>query len=299
MDLIKDTVKDFIADDCPRKAAALAFYAIFALPAMLLLIITIAGFVWSEEAARGELVTRLSDTVGPEAAQQVHAMVENVNRPDSNSAWAVVAGIAGLLFSATGALVQIQRTLNDAWNVEPEKGGLRHFLLKRLVSFLYILGLGLLLIAAIVASGMLSAFQEEIREWINIPGIQYIFFALNIVLFVGILTVMFAAVFKFFPDVHVEWRDVWVGAAITAVLFVIGNVLIGFYLGYGDKTGAYGAAGSLALLLLWIYFAAMIFLLGAEFTQNWWQRHGEPHGSRDSAEAGRSVRDDERRMKSA
>lgn len=273
MNILKATFKDFMRDDCLRKAAALAFYAIFALPALLLIIIMIAGAVWGEQAAQGQLVSRIETAVGAQAAEQINTMVEKAGDKRSKSGWALVAGIAGLLFAATGALAQIQRTLNDAWNVEEQKTGIRGTIQKRLMSLVYLLGIGALLVVAVAASTMLSAFQAQIDSMITIPGARYVFWALNILVSLAILTFAFAAVYKLFPDVDVDWNDVWMGAVVTAILFVLGQFLIGLYLGFSDKTSAYGGAGSLALLLLWIYYSAIIFLLGAEFTQNWWQHY--------------------------
>lgn len=273
MNIIIGTFKDFMRDDCPRKAAALAFYAIFSLPALLLLIVMIAGAVWGDQAAQGQLVSKLESTVGPAAAEQINTMIEHAGDPTSKSGWALLAGIAGLLFAATGALAQIQRSLNDAWNVSEEKGGLRGFVMKRVISLLYIFGIGVLLVAVVTVTTALSAFQDRIADAISIPGAQYIFWALNLVVSLVVLTLVFASIYKYFPDIDIDWKDVWMGAVVTAILFVVGHFLIGLYLGYSDKTSAYGGAGSLALLLLWIYYSALIFLFGAEFTQSWWQHY--------------------------
>src|SRR5690606_21846602 len=159
MNIIIGTFKDFMRDDCPRKAAALAFYAIFSLPALLLLIVMIAGAVWGDQAAQGQLVSKLESTVGPAAAEQINTMIEHAGAPTSKSGWMLLAGIAGLLFAATGALAQIQRSLKDAWNVSEEKGGLRGFVMKRVISLLYIFGIGVLLVAVVTVTTALSAFQ--------------------------------------------------------------------------------------------------------------------------------------------
>lgn len=276
MNIITGSFKDFMHDDCPRKAAALAFYAIFSLPAMLLIIIMIAGAVWGEQAAQGQLVSRIESVVGPAAAQQINTMVENAGDTTSKSGWALAAGIAGLLFAATGALAQIQKSLNDAWHVPEDKGGVRGFFMKRLASLFYLFCIGVLLVVFVAISTALSQFQERITEAIAIPGAHYIFWALNLVVSLVVLTLVFASIYKHFPDIDVDWNDVWMGAVVTAMLFVVGQFLIGLYFGFTDKTSAYGGAGSLALLLLWIYYSALIFLLGAEFTQNWWQHYRRP-----------------------
>ena len=281
VNMFRATFRDFMRDDCPRKAAALAFYSIFALPPTLLIIVTIMGMVWGPEAAQGHLSAKLDDFVGPSAAEQLNTMIENANDPRTQTGWAVAIGIAGIVFAATGAFAQIQKTLNDAWNVSPESGGIKGTVSKRLMSLVYLLGLGILLVIAVAASTVLSAFQENIQSWISIPGAQYIFHGVNLIVSIAIFTVLFAAVYKFFPDTEIDWKDVWMGAVVTAILFAVGKFAIAFYLGFSDKTAAYGAAGSLAALLLWIYYSALIFLLGAEFTQQWWQHHQANREERD------------------
>lgn len=271
-DLVKTSVKQFIADDCPRKAAALAFYTILSLPPLLLILIAIAGVVWSEDAAAGTLQRQIEKFATPGAANAVGTMIDHANDPRAQTGLAVLFGIAGVLFGATGALAQLQKSLNDAWEIEPEASGAKQFIVKRALSLLFILLIGLLMFALVAGSAALAALRETIRDSITVPGINIVFEILNLILSVVLVTVLFAAVFKYLPDAKIEWKDVWVGAAVTAMLFVIGKFLIGWYLGASDKTAAYGAAGSLALLLIWIYYSALIFFLGAEFTQAWWKR---------------------------
>ena len=272
-DLVKTSVKQFIADDCPRKAAALAFYAILSLPPLLLILIAIAGVVWSEDAAAGTLQSQIEKFATPGVADAVGTMVENANDPRAQTGLAVIFGIAGVLFGATGALAQLQKSLNDAWEIEPDTTGAKQFIIKRALSLLFILLIGALMFALVAGSAVLAALRQTIRDTITIPGINILFEILNLILSAVLVTVLFAAVFKYLPDAKIKWKDVWVGAAVTALLFVIGKFLIGWYLGASDKTAAYGAAGSLALLLIWIYYSALIFFLGAEFTQAWWKRH--------------------------
>lgn len=274
--ILKHSAKEFMDDNCPRMAAALAYYTIFSLPPLLILIITIVGAVWDPQTIRAAMEGQFAQMMGPEAAGEIHTMIENANRPGSGGALQTILGVAALIFGATGAFIQLQDALNQAWEVEPdpESGGLKNFLLKRVFTFGMILGVGFLLLVSLVLSAALSAFGDALSGMLP-GGLSGAFLhALNLGISLVIVTVLFAALFKVVPDAKIAWRDVWVGAAVTAVLFVLGKFLIGLYLGNSDPGQAYGAAGSLAVLLLWIYYSGLIVLFGAEFTQAWADARG-------------------------
>lgn len=274
--ILKESGKEFMDDNCPRMAAALAYYTIFSLPPLLILIITIVGAVWDPQTIRAAMEGQFAQMMGPEAAGEIHTMIENANRPGSRSALRTILGVAALIFGATGAFIQLQDALNQAWEVEPdpEQGGLKNFLLKRVFTFGMILGIGFLLLVSLVLSAALSAFGEVLSEMLPGGLSDALLHSLNLGISFAIVTLLFAALFKVVPDAKIAWRDVWIGAAATAVLFVLGKFLIGLYLGNSDPGQAFGAAGSLAVLLLWIYYSGLIVLFGAEFTQAWADSRG-------------------------
>jgi membrane protein len=274
-ELLKRTFRGFVDDGCPQMAAALSYYTVFALPPLLILILTVVGLVMDPEQVQEALRGQVGSALGRDGAEQIATIVEQANRPEGRGPRALV-GIVGLLLGATGAFLQLQSALNRAWDVEPdpEAGGIRQFLVKRLLSLGMILGLAFLLLVSLALSAAISMAGEAIGELV--PGVsEALLHLLNLGLTLGVVTVLFAAMFRILPDARIAWRDVWVGGAVTAVLFVVGKFALGLYLGRSDPGEAFGAAGSLALLLVWIYYASMIVLLGAEFTQSWAAMHGE------------------------
>lgn len=273
--LLKRTFKDFSADDCPRMAAALSYYTVFALPPLLILILTVVGMVFDpaqvQEAIRGQV----GEVMGADGAEQIGTIIQQADEPEGRGVRALV-GIAALILGATGAFMQLQGALNTAWNVEPDPdaGGFRNFIVKRVLSLGMILGLAFLLLVSLALSAVISMAGEMVGR--IVPGVsEWLLHLLNFGLSLAVITVLFAAMFKVLPDARIAWKDVWVGAGVTALLFVIGKFALGFYLGRSNPGEAYGAAGSLALILVWIYYASMIVLLGAEFTQVWAESRGK------------------------
>jgi membrane protein len=269
------SVRDFLDDDCMTRAAALSYYTVFSLPPLLILILLLAGTLLDPNDVRGGLESQIDALMGPAGGDQVRTMLTHAERP-GGGLFPTLIGIGALLFGATGAFSQLQSALNRVWEVEPDphQGGLKTFLFKRLLSFGMILTVAFLLLVSLAVSAALAAFGSALEsflpEGVSAPLLQ----ALNLVLSLAVITLLFAAIFKVLPDATVAWRDVWVGAAVTAVLFTVGKFLIGLYLGTSNPGEAYGAAGSLALLLLWIYYSSIIMLFGAEFTQAWAETHG-------------------------
>ena len=239
------------------------------MPALLVAIVYIAGLVIQDDAAvRDRLNSHFEETIGSEGAKQLTAIVQNASDRDKSSV-GVFVGMGMLLLGATGALQELQTALNRAWRVEPDphQGGIRRFLVKRLVSLLLLFGISLLLIASLAISLGLKAFGEWLdtnpNDWLTSNALGWLHTGVSL----AIITVLFAILLRFLPDAEVSWSDVWFGALATAILFWGGQSLLGLYLTWSKPTSAYGAAGSLALVLLWIYYSAMIFFLGAEFTQ--------------------------------
>ncbi len=272
--LLKTTFSEFSNDDCTSMAAALAYYTIFSLAPLLVLIIMLVSLVWDPTQVRGEVQQQMNELFGEQGAQQVQTMMNNASQ--HRSGWAALLGIIALLFGATGVFGQLQMAMNRAWEVapDPNRSGIKAYALKRLYSFGMILVIAALLLVSLLLSTVLSAFGQSIVGFL--PGtvsdslLRWLDFGLSFL----VITLLFAALFKWLPDAKVGWRDVLLGAVATAVLFVIGKTLIGVYLGHANLGSTYGAAGSLVLLLVWIYYSSMILLLGVEFTQVWARRHG-------------------------
>jgi membrane protein len=275
--LLVKTFFEFIEDKCPRMAAALAFYTMLSLAPLLVLTITIAGWMVDPQDVRAELSEQTRTLIGPEGAKQIRSMLEAAGQSDGGFL-GKVGSIAVLIFAATAVMAQLQASLNETWDVEADSswGGVKNFLVKRALSLAMILGIAFLLMVSLVLSALAQAFSKTIVQWL--PGHVSTYAPVLAAEAVSLLliTVLFAAMFKVLPDAHVAWRDVWIGAAGTALLFVVGKFFIGLYLGQRDLGSTYGAAGSLVLILLWTYYSSMIFFLGAEFTQVWARRHGKP-----------------------
>lgn len=262
--LFKRTLSEFGAVKIPRLAAALAFYAVFSLSPLLLIGISIAGLIFGEDAAQGRIVGQIEGTVGTETAELIQTMLA-ASRDEASGVIALVIGIITLFLGASALFGHLQDALNTIWKAQPPRGGgIRVVIKKRLVSFGLVLFVGLLLILSILLTSGLSVLNEFVAGLA--PGIVYLFHVLNLLITLGLMTLLFAILFKFLPDMDISWREVWVGAAVTAILFLIGTYLIGFYLGRAGPGSVFGAAGSLVVLLLWIYYSAQIFFFGAQFT---------------------------------
>lgn len=269
MELLRQTFRRFVDDRCPELAAALSFYAVFSLPPLLILLLGTAGLVVSAEELRARLTQEISLTMGREAARQVQEMIQQARPSGDNGMASMLLGSAALVFGATRAFAQLQTALNRIWGGERERRMVRGFVGKRLVSFAMILLLALLVVVSLVASAVLRAAGELIGGWIALPVpaplLQVIPSLLSLLLFPP----FFAALFVILPDAKVAWRDAWVGAAVTTILFEAGKSGIGLYLAEVDPARLFGAAGALALVLLWVYYSTVIVFVGAEFTRAW------------------------------
>lgn len=273
--LVKDTITEWNQDNVPLLAAALAYYTLFSLAPLLIIAIAIAGAVFGEEAARGDIVGQIQGLVGIEGAEAIEAMIENAQRPGSGGAIATIVSVAVLLFGASGVFGQLQTALNTIWEVKPQPGrGVKSFLQARFLSFAMVLVIGFLLLVSLVLSTVLAAlgnfFTGFVGDYIVLGNL------LNFLLSFAVITVLFAAIYKFLPDAEVPWKNLWIGAAVTALLFNIGKFLLGLYLGNSSISSTYGAAGSLVVLLVWVFYSAQILLIGAEFTQVYSKSRGTP-----------------------
>ena len=271
--IIKDVVNGFIDDNVLLYAASIAFYAIFSLPAVLILVVFVGSVFYGEKAMQGQLYDQIAIHVGPNIALQIENILKNVKINDTGT-FAKIIGISTLLFSATTVFVNIQLALNEIWGVraKPKKGWLK-LIVDRLFSFAVVGSLGFILLASLVVDTALTVSERFLIRFFSDYTV-YLLQTASFVLLVGLLTTVFTTVFKVLPDAKVRWRDVWVGALVTTMLFVLGKELIGLYLRSSSWSSTYGAAGSLVLLLIWIYYSSVIFLVGAEFTKVYTQRVG-------------------------
>jgi membrane protein len=268
--LVTETIKEWSEDKAGRLAAALAYYTIFSLPPLLIIVLAITGRFFENAEAR--LTAQINNLVGPTGGEAITAILENASRPADS----VIAGIIGviiLLLGASGVFGQLQEAMNTIWEVPPEpKGGILEVVKDRFFSFTMVFGVGFLLLVSFVISAVLSSLSEVVTN--IMPGLLFLAQLLNIIVSIGVITLLFALIYKVVPDVEVAWRDVWIGALATAVLFTAGKWAIGLYLSKSAPASTYGAAGSLIVVLLWIYYSAQILFLGAEFTQVYANRFG-------------------------
>lgn len=255
-------------DNVPRLGASLSYYTLFAMAPVLVIAIAIAGFFFGAEAVRGEIVGQIRGLMGEEGARAVQAMLEGASKPSDN----VIATAAGLLtffIGATGAFLELQTALNGIWRVKPKEDGKwwKELVIQRMVSFGLVIAVGFLLLVSLVVSAGLAALNRYLGA--AFPAMAEVWNAVNVLVSFGVVTLLFALVYRVLPDVRLAWRDVWLGAVVTAGLFSIGKTLIGLYLGTSGIASTYGAAGSVVVLLIWVYYSAQIVLLGAEFTRAW------------------------------
>jgi membrane protein len=263
--LVTKTVSSWAGDFAPSMGAALAFYTVFSIAPLLLIVTAVAGYFFGVSAARGEIVSQLTGLMGKAGAQTVEGLIASANDPSQRSLAAAI-GIVVFLVGATSVFNELQDSLNRIWKAprSPRTAGVFTLVRTRLLSFGMILAIAFLLMVSLLVSAALSALG---KWWEPLfAGWQSVAQVLSFVLSFALITVLFALIFKIMPQTGVRWRDVWIGAAITSMLFTIGKQLVGIYLGRSSVVSAFGAVGSLAVVLLWVYYSAQIFLLGAEFT---------------------------------
>lgn len=275
--VFKDAGVEWAQDKAPRLAAALAYYTVFSLAPLLVVLIGVLDLVYERVFpggdAREQIIAQLSGAVGQDGASLIATMIENVGA-GGGGILATVIGVVILIFGATGVFAQLQQAMNEVWDVrpDPEKTGPLRMLWQRLTSLGMVLAIGFLLFVSFLAQAALNIVQAQFSG--ILPGADWLWqvgsFAVNI----GVLTLLFAAIFKVLPDATVDWRDVWIGALVTALLFQLGKFAIGVYLGRSGVASTYGAAASLVVILLWVYYSAQILLYGAEFTQVYARRFG-------------------------
>jgi membrane protein len=272
--LFKETFKGFIDDDAIKLSAALAYYTIFSLPPLLIIIISISGFFFGAEAVRGEIFGQINGLVGNDAALQIQETIKNVKLSDSN-AFATTLGIIILLIGASGVFAEIQDSINHIWGIKAKpKRGLIKFIKNRLMSFSMIGSAGFLLMVGLVVNSLMDLLNKGMARYFPKDTI-YLFYGLNILILFVSIALLFTVIFRTLPDGKVVLRDCIIGASFTAFLFMIGKFAIGAYLGSSSVASVYGAAGSVILILVWVYYSAIILYFGAEFTKVYAINHGQ------------------------
>jgi len=270
-DFLKQTISSFIEDDALSRGAAIAFYTVTSIAPLLLIVIAIAGLVFGRDAAQGAITGQFSGMMGQQTAEVLEAAVASAS-DTSAGALATFIGVATLIATASGAFGEIQSALNVIWKAKPEGTKLSRLIHARAASLGLVATLGFLLVVSLAASAALTAFGDHLDR--VLPFSTLVLSAVNFLISFGLIAALFAAVYKILPDRRLEWRDVLLGAGVTALLFLAGKSLIGWYIGSSGVASTYGAAGSLIVLLLWVYYSVQIFLLGAEITKVFANRHG-------------------------
>jgi membrane protein len=284
LSLFKQTASEWMEDDAPTLGAALAYYTVFSLAPLMTIAIAIAGFFFGKEAAQGQIFDELRGLLGEEGGKAVEEMVQSANAQPTAGVVATIISVIMLLFGASGVFGQLQASLNAIWGVKAKPGrGVLGMIKDRLLSFGFILVVGFLLLVSL----LLTAGMALMADWMGglMPGSEALAYILNIVLSLSMITLLFATIFKFLPDAKIAWHDVWIGAFLTALLFTIGKFALGIYLGKSGVASSYGAAGSLIVLLLWVYYSSQILFFGAEFTQVYANRFGSRVAPADNAVA--------------
>jgi membrane protein len=270
---LKTTINEWVEAEPFQLAAALSYYTLFSLAPLLLIAIGVAGFVFGREAAQNQIVETLQGMIGQDSAKTVQEMIQASNEKPKTGMLSTVIGFVALLFGAGGVVGQLQTSLNRIWEVKPKPGqGIWGFLRQRFFSFAMVLAIGFLLLVSLVVTAVLSSFTGMLSSFLG--DATFVAHTIDIVVSFGFVTLLFALIYKYVPDVEIQWRDVWVGAALTSILFTLGKYLIGLYIGTSGVSSTFGAAGSLITILVWVYYSSLIFFLGAEFTRVYATEYG-------------------------
>ncbi len=272
-EILKESASAFSEHKALKLSASLAYYTIFSLAPMLIVIIALCSFFFGREAIEGRVYSQLNEFVGNNAALQIEQVIKNTHL-SGNTAIATIIGVVALIIGATGVFTEIQDSINTVWGIKVKaKRGWLKMLMNRLLSFSMVVSIGFLLMVSLIVSAIVSAFSEKLAFFFPMLTI-YVFQVVDFLLTFGIITLLFAIVFKVLPDAKIKWRDALVGSVFTATLFIIGKLGITFYLGRSHLGLAYGAAGSVIIILVWVYYSSIILYFGAEFTQVYARKHG-------------------------
>lgn len=273
--LFKASVSEFLADNCMKFSASLSYYTIFSIPPLTILIISSAGYFFGEEAVRGELFSQIQNLVGENAAMQIQEAIKSIKLSD-NMSWATIVGFVMLLFSASGVFAEIQSSINYIWELKPKpKKGIMKMVVNRLFSFSMIGVLGFILLISLIINTLVNYLYDYLTDLFH-NDVVFLVSWVNTLVVLVIVTTIFGFIFKTLPDGKLGWRETIVGSLFTAVLFMIGKWAIGLYLGNSTKMDLYGAAGSILVILVWVYYSAIILYFGAVFTKNYSEMYGTP-----------------------
>jgi membrane protein len=270
--LVKESAANFIADDALKFSASLSYYTIFSIAPMLIMAIAIGSFLFGRAAIEGHLFEQINSIVGNEAAHQIQEMLRNTTLR-KNNLLATIIGIAVFFIGATGVFGEIQSTINRIWGLKakPKKGVIKYFV-NRVLSFAMVISIGFLMVVSLIASTVIGILNTKLNS--ILPEATFILVIVNNTVSLLIISLLFAVVFKYLPDSIVKWKDAWIGSLFTSSLFLLGKYLIGLYLSNTTGTSAYGAAGSVVILLLWVYYSSILLYFGAEFTKSYALKHG-------------------------
>jgi membrane protein len=266
--LLKKTFKQWVARDPFNNSTVIAYYTIFSLPGLLVIVINVAGYFYDKKAVTKHITTQIQNVIGGDTASDMESIISKAGET-KGTVLSSILGIATLLFGATGVFYQLQQMLNEIWEVKPKiktKQKILALIKDRLFSFGLILAVGFLLLVSLVISAAIGAVSSWVSRNFS-ESLAVIFSLLDVIVSIGVVTFLFAAIFKFLPDAKIKWRDVWAGAFLTSILFVVAKFALGLYLGKSDPGSTYGAAGSIILIMLWVSYAGVILLFGAEFTR--------------------------------
>lgn len=271
--LLVQTYKAWDSDEPFRMSAIVAYYAILSLPALLVIIINLVGSIWGVDIVQGQLTSEISTALGKDAANAIESMISETQQ-GNNSTISTVIGIGTLIFGSTGVFYHLQISLNQIWKIKPQpKNEIWRMLTNRARSFAFILVIGFLLLISFIITAGIAALTTYIKK--TFPDIVlYLAYVLDIVVSMGIITVLFALMFRYLPNATIKWKTVWIGSIITAALFVLGKFLLGLYFGQSDIDSTYGAAGTIVLILLWVSYSCLILFFGAEFTYVYAKKYG-------------------------
>lgn len=273
IELIKKTVKAWNEDKASRLAAALAYYTVFSIPPLLVVAISIAALFTERQVVENQVISQAGSLMGRQGAEAIETILKAAEAPWRGELLPTIVGVVLLLLGASGVFTQLQDVMNTVWNVEADPNrGVLDAIRERFMSFTMVLAIGFVLLVSLMLSTVLTTFGDFVGSLVSQAAI--VLWLINFAISYGIITVLFALMYKTIPDVRVAWRDVWMGAALTAVLFKIGEYALGVYFERSDPTSAFGAAGSVILILLWVYYSAQILFLGAEFTQVYAMEYG-------------------------
>ncbi len=273
--LLKATIDGYVEDNALSHGAAIAYYTIFALAPVLVIVIAIAGLAFGQEAAEGAISGQIEGLMGHDAAMAIQGMIRSAGNHKSGVI-ATVIGVLTLLITASGVFGEMQSSLNLIWRADPPTGTVTRLVRARAASLGLVAALGFLMMVSLVISAGLTALSDLMNQ--TLPGAKILLRGLNFLISFTLISVLFGAIYKILPDKRIEWRDVTIGAVVTALLFTIGKTAIGLYIGSSAVASSFGAAGAFAVVLVWIYYSSQIFLLGAEFTRAYAERHGSHSG---------------------